>query len=96
MISIRETEKINPLLFVASLLDPRYKMDILKFLFVDNVWVEKTEKIVSKLKNFLDWLYTHNVKNVGGSGARLSNEEWNWTISASVGVGTSNQNKKVL
>jgi len=67
-------EKINPLLFVTSMLDPRYKMDILEFWYMNNVGEKKAEKIVTKLKNVLDQLYNHYAKSVGGSGDRLSNE----------------------
>jgi hypothetical protein len=49
-----DLEKINPLLFVASVLDPRYKMIILEFWFTSNVGEEKSEKITTKLKNALE------------------------------------------
>jgi len=66
MISIGQGdfEKISRLLFVFSLLDPRYKMDVLKFWLMSNVKVEKAKKIVSKLNNVLDRLYNHYAKNV--------------------------------
>jgi hypothetical protein len=66
MISIGQGdfEKISRLLFVVSLLDPRYKMDVLKFWLMSNVKVEKAKKIVSKLNNVLDRLYNHYAKNV--------------------------------
>jgi hypothetical protein len=87
-------EKINLLLFVTSVLDPCYKMDVLEFWFMSNIGEKKGEKIVTKLKNVLDQLYNHYAKSVGGSGDRLSNEERSCTSSASVGVGTSNKSKK--
>jgi hypothetical protein len=70
----RDFEKINPLLFVASVLDPRI---ILQFWFTSNVGEEKAEKITTKLKNALEQLYSHYDKNVGVGGSRdgLSNEE---------------------
>jgi hypothetical protein len=49
-----DLEKINPLLFVASVLDPRYKMIILEFWLTSNVGEEKSEKITTKLKNALE------------------------------------------
>jgi hypothetical protein len=66
MISIGQGdfEKISRLLFVASLLDPRYKMDVLKYWLMSNVMVEKAKKIISKLNNVLDQLYNHYAKNV--------------------------------
>jgi len=87
-------EKINPLLFVVSMLDPRYKMIILEFSFTSNVDEEKAKKIVTKLKNALEQLYNHYAKNVGGSGDRLSNEERSCGSSASMGAGTSTRSKK--
>jgi hypothetical protein len=55
MISIGETlREINPLLFVASMLDPRYNMEVLEFWFMSNVGDKKTQKIVSNLKNVLN------------------------------------------
>jgi len=87
-------EKINPLLFVTSMLDPLYKIDILEFWYMSNVGEKKAEKIVTKLKNVLDQLYNHYAKSVGGNGDRLSNEEQSCTSSASMGVGTSNKSKK--
>jgi Holliday junction resolvasome RuvABC DNA-binding subunit len=81
-------------LFVASVLDPRYKTDALEFWFMSNVGKKKAEKIVSKLKNILDQLYNHYIKSVGGSRDRLSNEERSYTSLASIGVGTYNKSKK--
>lgn len=43
-------EKINPLLFVASVLDHCYKMDVLEFWFLSNVGEGKTKKICLQLK----------------------------------------------
>ncbi|XP_062152026.1 zinc finger BED domain-containing protein RICESLEEPER 1-like [Alnus glutinosa] len=79
-------EKINPLLFVASVLDPRYKMVILEFWFTSNVSEEKAKKITTKLKNALEQLYDHYDKNVGVGGSRngLSNEDQSCEISASM------------
>jgi hypothetical protein len=84
-------EKINPLLFVAAVLDPRYKIIILEFWFKSNIGEEKAERIIIKLKNTLEQLYNHyakNVANIGGSGDK-SNEEQSCENSASVGAGTS-------
>jgi hypothetical protein len=43
-------EAINPLLFTASLLDPRYKISILEFWFQTNVGITKAKDIVDSLK----------------------------------------------
>jgi hypothetical protein len=81
-------EKINPLLFVADVLDPRYKIIILEYWFKSNVSEEKAERIITKLNNTLEQLYNHyakNVTNVGGSGDK-SNEEQSCKNSTSVGA----------
>jgi len=72
-----DVEKINPLLFVASLLDPRYKMAGLEYWFWLSFGAEKVERIDSQLKWVLGRLYEHyscGSKNVG-SGSILSNDE---------------------
>jgi hypothetical protein len=73
-----DVEKINPLLFVASLLDPRYKMAGLEYWFWFSFGAEKAKKkIDSQLKWVLGRLYEHYAygsKNVG-SGSMLSNDE---------------------
>lgn len=72
-----DVEKINPLLFVASLLDPRYKMAGLEYWFRLSFGAEKAERIDSQLKWVLGRLYEHYAcgsKNVG-SRSILSNDE---------------------
>jgi len=56
-----------------------------------NVGEAKTCRIVFKLKNVLEQLYSHYAMNVGVSGARPSNEDRNGTSSTSLGMssGTS-------
>jgi Holliday junction resolvasome RuvABC DNA-binding subunit len=76
------------------MLDPLYNMDVVEYWFMSNVGEKKAEKIVTKLKNVLDQLYNYYAKSVRGSGDRLSNEEWSYTSSAPVGVGTSNKSNK--
>jgi len=83
-------EKINPLLFIASVLDPRYKMKVLEFWFLSNIGEAKTNRIVSKLKTILKQLYSHyamNDEESGHSGARMSNEGRSCSTSTSLGVG---------
>jgi hypothetical protein len=72
-----DVEKINPLLFVASLLDPRYKMVGLEYWFRLSFGAERAERIDSQLKWVLGRLYEHYAcgsKNVG-SGSMLSNDK---------------------
>jgi hypothetical protein len=47
-------EKINPLLFIAFVLDPCYKMEVLEFWLLCNIGEAKTDPIVSKLKTILE------------------------------------------
>jgi hypothetical protein len=91
-----DLEKINPFLFVASVLDPCYEFDILEFWFLSNVGEGKTNRIFSNLRNVLDQLYSHYTMNVGGSGAKLSNEGRSCTSSTSLGgcSGTSDKVEK--
>jgi len=53
-----------------------------------NVGEAKTCRIVFKLKNVLEQLYSHYAMNVGVSGARPSNEDRNGTSSTSLGMGS--------
>jgi hypothetical protein len=72
-----DVEKINPLLFVATLFDPRYKMAGSEYWFRLSFGAEKAERIDSQLKWVLGQLYEHYArgsKNVG-SGSMLSNDE---------------------
>jgi hypothetical protein len=48
----------------------------------------KQKRFVSNLNNDLNKLYNHYAMNVGGSGARLSNEGRSCTSSTSLGVGS--------
>jgi hypothetical protein len=61
-------EAINPLLWVAVVLDPRYKVFVLEFWLQKNVGIEKAKKVVDQFKSVLDQLYQHYAKNVEGSG----------------------------
>lgn len=72
-----DVENINPLLFVASLLDPCYKMAGLEYWFWLSFGAKKAKRIDSQLKWVLGRLYEHYAcgsKNVG-SGSILSNDE---------------------
>jgi hypothetical protein len=72
-----DVEKINPLLFVASLLDPLYKMIALEYWFRLSFGVDKVKQMDTQLKWVLGRLYEHysnGYKNVG-SGSILSNNK---------------------
>jgi hypothetical protein len=72
-----DVEKINPLLFVASLLDPRYKMIALEYWFRLSFGVDKAKRMDTQLKWVLGRLYEHysnGYKHVG-SRSTLSNDE---------------------
>jgi hypothetical protein len=54
-----DVEKINPLLFVASLLDPRYKMIALEYWFRLSFGVDKAKRMDTQLKWVLGRLYEY-------------------------------------
>jgi hypothetical protein len=94
-------EAINPLLWVAAVLDPRYKVSVLEFWLQTNVGMEKAKKVVDQFKSVLDQLYQHYAKNVegsegpGGHGARssITNEDVNVSASSE---STGSKNKAAL
>ena len=73
-----DVEKINSLLFVASLLDPRYKMIALEYWFQLSFGVDKAKRMDTQLKWVLGRLYEHysnGYKNVGSWSILSNNEE---------------------
>jgi hypothetical protein len=63
-----DVEKINPLLFVASLLDPCYKMIALEYWFRLSFGVDKAKRMDTQLKWVLGRLHEHysnGSENVG-------------------------------
>jgi hypothetical protein len=85
------------------MLDPSYKVSVLKFWLQTNVGISKATKIVDQFKSVLDQLYQHYVTNVKGSGglggheARFSitNEDVNVSTS-SESTGSNNKAKAAL
>nr|XP_023872413.1 zinc finger BED domain-containing protein RICESLEEPER 2-like [Quercus suber] len=68
-----EGEKINPLLYVAVVLDPQKKLRILKFSFsevygnaVAEVMVDKVKDLLYKLYNFYTSIHSPNVQEQSG------------------------------
>ncbi|XP_050260111.1 zinc finger BED domain-containing protein RICESLEEPER 1-like [Quercus robur] len=69
-----EGEKINPLLYVAVVFDPRKKLRFLKFSFseiygnaVAEVMVDKVKDLLFKLYNFYTSIHSPNVQDQSGS-----------------------------
>ena len=69
-----EGEKINPLLYVAVVFDPRKKLRFLKFSFseiygnaVAEVMVDKVKDLLFKLYNFYTCIHSPNVQDQSGS-----------------------------
>ena len=71
-----EGEKINPLLYVVVVLDPRKKLRFLKFFFffskiygnaVAKVMVDKVKDLLYKLYNFYTSIHSPNVQEQSGS-----------------------------
>jgi hypothetical protein len=86
-----DVEKINPLLFVASLLDSRYKMIALEYWFQLSFGVDKAKQMDTQLRWLLGRLYKHysnGYKNVG-SRSTLSNDEDVRSATTSVGSSKS-------
>ena len=71
---LREGDRINPLLYVAVVLDPRKKLRFLKFSFskiygneVGNVMVEKVKALLMKFYTFCCSVNSPNVQEPSGS-----------------------------
>jgi hypothetical protein len=91
---------INPLLLVATVLDPRYKKSVLEFWLQTNVGIPKAKKVVDQFISVLDQLYQHYAKNVEGSGGHgvgvsIPNEDVNVSTS-SESVGSNKRAKAAL
>jgi hypothetical protein len=54
-----DLDKVNVLLFVAVILDPRTKLGSLEYWFNDVLSVEQCTNMMIKLKNHLQKLYDH-------------------------------------
>lgn len=54
-----DLDKVNVLLFVAVMLDPRTKLGSLEYCFKDVLSVEQCTDMMIKLKNYLKKLYDH-------------------------------------
>ncbi|XP_042958052.1 uncharacterized protein LOC122293563 [Carya illinoinensis] len=59
----RDIVKINRLLLVAAILDSRYKLEIIQFLFIDILGEEKAEEFIKELRKDIDNLYGHYNSN---------------------------------
>lgn len=82
-------EKVNLMLFVAAVLDPRYKLDALEFWFTEVVGIEQATELVAKLRRVIDQLYDQYTK-FGGDvcGVELSGAE---PQSSSISINSSKQ-----
>ena len=79
MISIREIDNINLILFVVVVLDPRYRLKYVKFCFREWYGKDKGDVMSSKVRDALKRLYVEKVGQNGassssGSGASLSRD----------------------
>jgi hypothetical protein len=84
-------EAINPLLWVAVVLNPRYKVSVLKFWLQTNVGIEKAKKVVDQFKSILDQLYQHYAKNVEGNGGPRGHRGRSSITNEDVSVSTSSE-----
>lgn len=82
-------DNINPLLFLAVILDPRYKMGYLKYCF-DSVYdAETVAKLVVKVDSILQKLYSSY--NLGGDDGKLTKND-----SQADSVGKETHKRKML
>lgn len=68
-----DAEDINPLLFVAVVLDPRYKMGYLKYCFENVYDAESVARIVMNVELLLQRLYNAYAGDINGSKPHQSN-----------------------
>lgn len=74
----RDVEKINILLFLVAILNPRYKLEVVEFFIRDVIDDDMVEQFISILKHDIDALYNHYNNNngqsssAGGSSSRLT------------------------
>ncbi|KAB1220465.1 putative AC transposase [Morella rubra] len=69
-----DVEKINRLLFVAVILDPRYKIITLEFWFEKVMGVEEGEKFIEMLKVDVERLYRHYNDGLSSVDSRMGSE----------------------
>jgi hypothetical protein len=58
------------MLFVAVVLDPHTKLDLLDYWFKEALNVEQATQMITKLRHHIDKLYDH-YDNIGGSSSRV-------------------------
>ncbi|XP_059451427.1 zinc finger BED domain-containing protein RICESLEEPER 2-like [Corylus avellana] len=66
---LENNDKVNLMMFVAVVLDPRTKLESLEYWFKDVLGDKKCEEMVKKLKSCLNKLYDHY--NVGQSSSQV-------------------------
>ncbi|KAG2725612.1 hypothetical protein I3760_01G073900 [Carya illinoinensis] len=84
--------KINRLLLVAAILDPRYKLEIIQFFFIDILGEEKAEEFIRELRKDIDDLYGHYNNNshpTPASGSRSSSHPTSSTSSGDYTASTA-------
>jgi hypothetical protein len=69
-----DVHKINRLLFVGAILDPRYKIVTLEFWFKKIMGVEEGEKFIEILKVDVERLYKHYSDGLSSDGPRMGSE----------------------
>jgi hypothetical protein len=67
-----DLDRVNLMLFIAVVLDPRTKLDSLDYWFKEVFSVEQATRMITKLRCHLDKLYDHYDNN-GGSSSRVHN-----------------------
>ena len=57
-----EPQKMNKMIFISSVLDPRNKLDYVLFAIGDMIGKEVGEKLCSKVKRYMNKLFEYYVK----------------------------------
>jgi hypothetical protein len=78
-----DLDKVNLMLFVAVVLDPRTKLDSLDYWFKEVLSVEQATRMITKLRCHLDRLYYHYDNNGGSSSRDYNGSDSSTTIDES-------------
>jgi hypothetical protein len=85
----RDLDRVNLMLFVAVVLDPRTKFDSLDYWFKEVLSVEQATRMITKLRYHLDKLYDHYDNNSGSSYRVHNGSDSSTTIDESENIDNS-------
>jgi hypothetical protein len=70
--NLDNNDKVNLMMFVAVVLDPRTKLESLEYWFKDVLGTKKCDEMVTKLRSCINKLYDHY--NVGQSSSQVQHD----------------------